>query len=150
MELVTRHGIFTETEFRARYAIHLEAYNKLLAIEARTMLDMAFCQILPAVLRYTQTLTDALIAKKSIGAACKAENSLIGKLSTHSDWLYDACEKLKGDLQKLPGRTEEAALYYHDTILPDMDAIRAQADTLEKLTAKDYWPFPTYSDLLFY
>ena len=150
VELVTRHGIFTETEFRARYAIHLEAYNKILAIEARTMLDMAVCQILPAVLHYAKTLTDAVISKKSIGASCKAESSLIGKLSTHSDWLYDACEKLRADLQKIPGDTEIAALYYHDVILTDMDTVRREADTLEQLTEKKYWPFPTYSDLLFY
>ncbi|MBO5129640.1 MAG: glutamine synthetase III [Oscillospiraceae bacterium] len=150
VELVTRHGIFTENEFRARYAIHLDSYNKLLAIEARTMLDMALCQILPAVLRYTRSLTDGLIAKKSIGAACKAENSLIAKLSTHSDWLYDSCERLKADLEHIPRSTEDAAMYYHDTILPDMDKLRFHADELEKLTAKDVWPFPTYADLLFY
>ena len=150
VELVTRHGIFTENEFRARYAIHLDSYNKLLAIEARTMLDMALCQILPAVLRYTRSLTDGLIAKKSIGAACKAENSLIAKLSTHSDWLYDSCERLRADLEHIPRSTEDAAMYYHDTILPDMDKLRFHADELEKLTAKDVWPFPTYADLLFY
>ncbi|MBP3674321.1 MAG: glutamine synthetase III [Oscillospiraceae bacterium] len=150
VELVTRHGIFTEAEFRARYAIHLEAYNKILAIEAKTMLDMALCQILPAVMRYTKSLTDGVISKKSIGASCKAESSLIGKLSTHCDWLYDACEKLRADLQKLPGDTEKTALYYHDVILPDMDAVRREADTLEQMSDKSCWPFPTYSDLLFY
>ena len=150
VELVTRHGIFTETEFRARYAIHLEAYNKRMAIEAKTMLDMALCQILPAALRYTQTLTDALLSKKSLGISCKAENGLVSKLSTHCDWLYDACEKLKLDLQNLPGSTEDIAVYYHDVIIPDMESIRSHADALEKLTAAKYWPFPTYADLLFY
>ena len=150
VELVTRHGIFTETEFRARYAIHLESYNKHLAIEAKTMLDMAMCQILPAVMAYAHSLTDSFIAKKSIGAACKAESSLIGKLTAHTDWLYDACEKLKTDLENVPASTEEAAIYYHDVILPDMDTVRSHADAMEQLTAKDCWPFPTYSDLLFY
>ena len=150
IDLVTRHGIFTEHEFRARFAIHLESYNKHLAIEAKTMLDMATCQILPAALRYSHALTDGLIAKKSIGAACKAESSLIAKLTTHCDWLYDACEKLRLDLQQLPGTPEDTALYCHDTIIPDMNSVREQADALEKLTAKDYWPFPTYADLLFY
>ena len=150
VELVTRHGIFTEAEFQARYAIHLEAYNKLMAIEAKTMLDMALCQILPAALRYTKTLTDGILSKKSLGVSCKAESGLVAKLSTHCDWLYDACEKLKADLQNPPGGTEDIALYYHNIIAPDMNALRSQADALEKLTAANYWPFPTYADLLFY
>ena len=150
IDLVTRHGIFSETEFRARYAIHLESYKKLVAIEARTALDMALRQILPAALGYTNTLTGALIAKRELGVSGKAEQSLIAKLSAATDALYDGCEKLKADLQTVPAGAEESALYYHDVILSDMDAIRAEADALEKLTEKSFWPFPTYSDLLFY
>ena len=150
VELVTKHGIFTEAEFHARYAIHLEAYNKIVAIEAKTTLDMAAQQILPAVLGYSQTLTDAVISKKSIGAACKAECGLITKLSAGTDALYEHCEKLRNDLGTIPGSAEDAAVYYHDVILADMEAIRTEADALEKITDKSCWPFPTYSDLLFY
>ena len=150
IDLVTRHGIFTETEFRARHAIHLESYKKHIAIEARTTLDMALRQILPAAVGYTNKLTDAVIAKRELGVRSKAESALISKLSAATDALYDACEKLTAALKTVPADAEEAALYYHDVILSDMDAVRAQADLLETLTEKSFWPFPTYSDLLFY
>ncbi len=150
IDLVTRHGIFTETEFRARHAIHVEAYNKLTTIEARTTLDMAMRLILPAVLNYTHALCDAAASKKAMGIPCKAESALIEKLSAGSDNLYDSCEKLKADLSSIPASSEEAAMYYHDVILQDMNRIRTEADKLELITEKSYWPFPTYSDLLFY
>jgi len=150
IDLVLRHGIFTEAELRARYAIHLEAYNKIVAIEARTMLDMAIHQILPAAVHYTKDLCDALVVKKSLGASCKAESVLIRNLSGHTDSLYDAIETLRHALENVPKTPEAAAMYYHDTIVPGMNALRTEADALESVTEKSYWPYPTYSDLLFY
>ena len=150
IDLVTRHGIYSETEFRARHSIHLESYKKLVAIEARTALDMAQRQILPAAVRYTNVLTDAVIAKRELGVRSRAESGLISKLAAATDGLYDAIEKLRADLETIPAEAEEAACYYHDVILADMSVLRQHADTLEQLTEKSYWPFPTYSDLLFY
>ena len=150
IDLVTRHGIYSETEFRARHSIHLESYKKLVAIEARTALDMAQRQILPAAVRYTNVLTDAVIAKRELGVRSRAESGLISKLAAATDGLYDAIEKLRADLETIPTEAEEAACYYHDVILADMAVLRQHADTLELLTEKSYWPFPTYSDLLFY
>ena len=150
IDLVTRHGIYSETEFRARHSIHLESYKKLVAIEARTALDMAQRQILPAAVRYTNVLTDAVIAKRELGVRSRAESGLISKLAAATDGLYDAIEKLRSDLETIPAEAEEAACYYHDVILADMAVMRQHADTLELLTEKSYWPFPTYSDLLFY
>jgi glutamine synthetase len=150
IDLVVRHGIYTEAELRARYAIHLEAYNKMVNIEARTMLDMAVHQIMPAAMRYTKDLCDALNAKKSIGATYRAESMLIRQLSGHTDSLYDCTDLLRHALEKVPKDAEAAARYYHDTIVPGMQAIRSEADALEMLTDKSYWPYPTYSDLLYY
>ena len=150
IDLVLRHGIFTEAELRARYAIHLEAYNKIVAIEARTMLDMAIHQILPAAMHYTKDLCDSLVVKKSLGASCNAESVLIRSLSGHTDSLYDAIETLGHALENVPKTAETAAMYYHDTIVPGMNALRREADALEAMTEKTYWPYPTYSDLLFY
>jgi len=150
IDLVIRHGIFTEAEMRARYAIHLESYNKIVAIEAKTMLDMAIHQILPAAIHYTKDLCDTLVVKKSVGASCNAETVLIRNLSGHTDSLHDAIETLRHSLANVPKQAEAAAMYYHDTIVPGMNALRAEADALEAMTDKSYWPYPTYSDLLFY
>ena len=150
VDLVTRHGVFTETEFRARYRIHLDAYNKVVAIEAKTMIDMALHQILPAALGYTKELCDGIAVKKPLGLPCKAETSLADSLSTGCDGLYEAVEALKQSLSQVPEAAEEAALHYRRVVQPRMEAVRTQADHLETLTVKRHWPFPTYSDLLFY
>ncbi len=150
VDLVTRHGVFTETEFRARYRIHLDAYNKVVAIEAKTMIDMALHQILPAALGYTKELCDGIAVKKTLGLPSKAETSLADSLSTGCDGLYEAVEALKQSLSQVPEAAEEAALHYRRVVQPRMETVRTQADYLETLTDKRHWPFPTYSDLLFY
>ncbi len=150
IDLVVRHGVFTETEFRARYAIYLESYNKIVAIEARTMVDMASRQILPAAIGYSKRLCDTLSMKQSLGVSCHAEMVILRQLSQNTDSLYDAIQTLRTCLDAAPRDAEAAAMYNHDTIVPGMNAIRSAADTLETLTAKSDWPYPTYSDLLFY
>ena len=150
VDLVTRHGVFTETEFRARYRIHLDAYNKVVVIEAKTMIDMALHQILPAALGYTKELCDGIAVKKPLGLPCKAETGLADSLSAGCDGLYEAVEALKQSLAQVPEAAEEAALHYRRVVQPRMEAVRTQADYLETLTDKRHWPFPTYSDLLFY
>lgn len=150
IELVTKHGIFTEAEFLARHEIHLEAYCKIINIEALTSIDMVLHQILPAALAYSKFLCEGITSKQAIGASCKAETALIQKLSAATDSLYEKCDKLRQNLQEVPERGEAAATYYHDVIVNGMEALREDADTLEQLTDKAYWPYPTYSDLLFY
>ena len=150
VELVTKHGIYTEAEFLARYSIHLDAYNKVVNIEARTMVDMALHQILPASLHYTHALCNGISTKKALGASCRAESNLVERLSAATDALYDNVEKLKADLSCIPEDARACAEYCRDTIIADMDAVRTEADLLEQLTDKSYWPYPTYSDLLFY
>ena len=153
IELVTKHGIFTENEFRARYEIHLESYNKLINIEARTMVDMVMHQILPAALRYSSDLAEGIIRKqKALGSriTASAEASLASRLSNRCDALYEKAEKLYANLKCVPTGTKDAADYFCDVIIPNMKAVREDADFLEKLTAKSYWPYPLYSDLLFY
>ncbi len=150
IDLVVRRGIYTESEFRARYAIHLEAYNKIVAIEARTMVDMAQHQILPAALHYSHSLCQGVSGKKAMGASWKAESRLIQRLSASTDELYDQIESVKNALAQVPQDSEAAAKYYHDTVIPGMEILRREADILEQLTDKSFWPYPTYSDLLFY
>ena len=150
IDLVTCRGIFTENEFRARYTIHLETYNKVVNIEARTMVDMAMHQILPAALRYSHELCDSLSAKKNLNLPAKAETGLLEKLTFSTDALYDHVQGLKFSLAAVPEDPETAASYYHSVIIPAMEDIRREADILESLTDKSYWPYPIYSDLLFY
>ena len=150
IDLVTRHGIFTENEFRARHTIHLESYNKKLNIEGRTMVDMALHQILPAAMQYTRSLCDAAAAKHALDIPARAEKNLISKLSAASDALYDNVERLHNCLAIVPWEPAAAAKYYRSVIVPAMEAVREEADILEALTDKSYWPYPTYSDLLFY
>ncbi len=150
IELVTKHGIFTENEFHARYEIHLEAYCKIINIEARTSLDMALHQILPAAAAYTASLAAGMNAKKAQGVSCKAEGALLATLSEAADNLYDACTALESALGKVPAGNQNAANYYHNVIVSQMSVLRNYADILEKYTDKHYWPYPTYSDLLYY
>ena len=150
VELVTKHGIFTETEFRARYLIHLDAYNKVVNIEALTVLDMATKQILPAANRYAADLARSIAAKNAIGVPCRSEQTVAARLGAAADRLFDRCEALREALTKVPADSVAAANYYHDQVLTMMEQMRTDADLLEQYTDKSYWPYPTYSDLLFY
>ena len=147
---MVRHRIFTENEFRARYAIHLESYNKIVNIEARTMVDMATQQILPAALRYTHSLCETVKVKGELGMPCKGESALIRRLSDHTEKLWDAVEVLKKELDALPQEVQAKADGCRQKVIPSIEAVRTQADALEALTDKGCWPYPTYSDLLFY
>jgi len=153
IDLVTRHGIYTESEFRARYEIHLESYNKIIRIEAKTMVDMVMHEILPAALRYTSDLAAGINNKCSAmgnTARFKVETALVTRLSECCDALYESSEKLCADLKCVPNENKDAADYYSDVIVPGMRTVRKHADLLEKLTAKSYWPYPLYSDILYY
>ena len=154
LDLVIKHGIFTENEFRARYEIHLQSYNKLINIEARTMVDMVMHQILPAALRYSSDLAESISRKRTAMGnkiAAATESSLVARISECCDTLYEQTEALHKDLKSIPRTSSlDATEYFSNIIVPGMEKIRKSADLLEKLTAKSYWPYPIYSDLLFY
>ncbi len=150
IDLVTKQHVYTESEFRARHEIHLEAYCKLINIEAQTMLDMAMRQILPAVSRYCGDMCKRITTLIVAGVPAKAEKDLAKELASGVDELYDACKKLKSDLAKIPCDHWEATNYCSEVIAADMACVRKFADSLEMITDKAYWPFPTYSDILFY
>jgi len=150
IDLVTRHGIFTESEFLARHQIHLQAYIKLMRIEAKTMVDMTLHQILPAAMRYSGDLAAVALRKKELGIPCEAETDLTKRISLCSNTLYSRCEKLAEDLKAIPNDSAEAVNYCRDVLATGMAAVRKDADLLEKLTDKTYWPYPTYSDMLYY
>jgi glutamine synthetase len=150
IDLVTKHGIYAETEYRARHEIHVEAYCKIINIEARTSIDMLVHQILPAALAYVKSLCESILSKKQLGIPCAAETALANKLSAAADSCYAKCEGLRNALNTVPSDSTAASVYYHDVIVQAMESLRKDADILEELTDKSYWPYPTYSDLLYY
>ena len=148
--LVSRHGVFTENEFRARHEIHLETYKKTVGIEGRTMVDMVLHQILPAALRYSSDLAESVARKQKLNLAAEAERGLAGRISECCDRLYEKVEQLHEALKAVPKSNSAALQYHYEVTIPLMEAVRKDADLLEKLTAKSYWPYPTYSDILYY
>ena len=152
IDLVTKHGVFTESEFRARHEIHLQSYNKLINIEARTMVDMVMHQILPAAMHYSSDLAESVNRKASVLGSDSdlAEKSLLERISCRCNTLYQKSEELYQNIKAVPEDSAAAAAYNNNVIVPGMQAVRKDADYLEKLTAKSYWPYPLYSDILFY
>ena len=153
VKMLTAHKIFSPAELHSRYEILLENYSKTVNIEALTMVDMARKEILPAVEGYTKSLAETLAAKKAAvaGLPCKYETATIAKLSELSDEIADATADLDSEIVKFQAIEDvtEAANDIRDVILGKMDALRAVCDEAETITAKEFWPFPTYSDLLF-
>ncbi|HIV85811.1 MAG TPA: glutamine synthetase III [Candidatus Monoglobus merdigallinarum] len=150
--LFERHGILTRDEMLSRYEINLENYSKAINIEAKTTVEMARRDIAPAVAKYVRDLADTVIAKKQIGnVCCGFEESVIPKLSELEAKLYDAVEKLDSSISEALAMPEghDQAMFYHDVVLENMNGVREIADEMEKHTAEEYWPFPTYGDLLF-
>ncbi len=153
VKLFTEHKVFSEAEIRSRYEILMENYCKVLHIEAATMLEMAKRDILPAVSAYSEELARTAKTKKSVlpGADCTYEEKSLEKLSALSGAMFVKTDALEDALAKAGGLEDvtEEAMYYKDSVIPAMAALRADADALETITAKKYWPYPSYGDLLF-
>ena len=153
IKLFTSNGIYTETEMRARNAIHLDSYCKVLRIEALTLLDMARRNILPAVSAYSDKLAQTILHKKAAvaTASCRVEETLLSSLSQGNTELYTVCCELEALTEQAKTLPVDYALatWYHDHILAAIEKARGIIDQLEAATAKEYWPYPTYSDILF-
>ena len=143
----------SETEMRSRREIFFESYRKIKNIEARTMLEMTIRDIIPAVSKYIGVLSDAVNAKLAVSKTLNvsAEKEIIEKLSDLLCATYDAYNALERAEKAAISKTcdEEAAFYYKNTVIPKMDALRKQVDAMEILTAREYWPMPTYGDITF-
>nr|WP_300789080.1 glutamine synthetase III [uncultured Acetatifactor sp.] len=153
VDMLTSHGVFTEAELRSRYEITLENYCKTIIIEANTMVDMAKTQIAPAVSAYASELARTSAAKKALDSAlpCGYETDLVRKLSALTDRIYDGAVAVENSLLSLAAAEDiggEAALI-RDKVLAGMGELRVACDEAETLTAKRYWPYPSYGDLLF-
>ena len=153
VELFTRHKVYTETELHARYEIKLDNYSKVLHIEAQTMLDMVWKDILPAASAYTKELAETVAAKKAIGSGIDTsyEERLAGHVSVLLASATKKAEALEYALMGVKDITDTLALarYYRDTIFAAMNELRIIVDEMETHCAAKYWPYPSYGDILF-
>ncbi len=153
IEFYEKYKVYTRSELVSRHEISLENYCKLLHIEALTMLDMARQEILPAAEQYQNRLLETALRKKQLSDTldCRVEETMLGDLSATTVSLYDNILALEQAVHTAEAQTDAKALadYYCKTVLPIMADLRRDADTLEVQTARNHWPFPSYSDLLF-
>ena len=153
VELLTEHKVFSVEELYSRCEIMLENYCKTIVIEANTMVDMAKTQIMPALRHFAADTARDAAAKSALDAAipCTADKKLVGKLAVLGETIADRTEALEAALVSLHGTDDmiaESAMI-RDTVLPKMSELRVACDEAEPLTAKSYWPYPTYGDILF-
>ena len=153
VQMLISQGVFSMAELRSRYEITLENYCKTVTIEANTMIEMVRREILPAIEAYVGSVAETAAKKKSAvpDLECRSEKKLITKLSVLSDLIDKNAEALEASMAKLltESDTSVSAFAVRDDILPKMAQLRAVADEAETLTAKSYWPFPGYGELLF-
>ena len=152
IDLFTRHRVYSETEIRARYEIKLDSYCKVLHMEALTLLEMSRKEILPAVSAYVRDLSDSVLTRREVSsrAACRFETEEAEHLGDCIDLAYEKILALEKDMKEIPKENSlEKAVFYRDHVLSGMESLRLELDEMEKLTAAEYWPLPTYGDLLF-
>ena len=143
--------VFTKAELESRAEIQYEAYAKAINIEARTMIDMASKQFLPAFIKYTKTLADTVNAVKAAGVDASVQTETLKEVSAlmaETKVALDRLVKVTGEAAaKEEGEVQ--ATYYHTEVVPAMDALRTPVDKLEMIVDKEAWPMPSYGDLIF-
>lgn len=151
LKLLAKYGIYTPVEVAARQEILLDNYSKIINIEAQTMIEMANKEIIPACAKFTADLADGIAKKAALGISALAETDVAKKVSELTDRAYAATKVLEDVVveAKLIENVAEAAHNYHDKVVVAMQELRAACDAAETIVSKEYWPFPTYSDLLF-
>ncbi len=153
VDMLTSHGVYTKAELVSRCEVTLDNYCKTIFIEARTMADMARTEILPAIQAFAADTARAAAGKKALSpsCACAYEMALVEKLSGLTDQIDTGTAELERLVEELAGagdiRTESERI--RDRVLPQMERLRRACDEAETVTAKKYWPFPNYGDLLF-
>ncbi len=148
-----RQGVLSRAEINSRVDIVLENYSKVIHIEALTLIEMMNRQVIPAISEYNDRLCTGLINKRSLGMKFDdlADTEIIARLSAAGSEIYKLTDSLKmavASAEKIPDM-EERAVMYHDTVLKLMTDIRKYADSAEAVVSKDYWPYPSYGELLF-
>ena len=153
IELFSEFGVFSPAEMHSRYEILNEVYSKTVRIEAVTLRDMIVQQIIPAVSSYSSFLAQAINSKKAAVSAlrCRTEVSLLERISELNDTLSDRVELLQSLIDKSASHSgSELAHFIRACIVPAMEDVRKVSDDLELIVGRDFWPIPTYADILFY
>lgn len=152
-DMLMAHGVFTEAELHSRYEITLENYNKTVIIEANTMINMSKKQIIPAVSSFAAVVADNVSSKLAVcpESECRYEKSIIRELSDLTDEIADQTEELAYVLDAVCqiANVEEQGYAIRDRLLPAMNKLRTAVDAAEVITADEYWPYPSYGDLLY-
>jgi glutamine synthetase len=151
IEVFGRFGVFTKAELESRVEIKYENYAKAINIEAKTMIDVAGKQIIPAVISYTKKLADTVNSVTAAGARATVQAELLCEVSTLLEETKAALGKLV-QLDAEAAQKEEGAaqaVFFHEVIMPAMTELRTPVDKLEMLVDKEVWPMPSYGDLLF-
>ncbi len=153
IRLFEKHGVYSKVELLSRNEIHYENYIKILGIEAATMVDMTRKQILPAAQKFSLSLSKTLSAMQAAyeSGDISYEAETLEKVRAFTKEIFEGVKVLESDLAKALSESDLAktAVFFHDSVLADMEKIRTAADALELITPKDIWPFPTYGDLLY-
>ena len=149
--LFEKHKVMTRVELTSRQEVGYETYAKAINIEARTMIDMAKKQIVPAVIKYTTTVAQSVAAVKAVGADASVQEKSLAEISANLVALNEALAKLEAATNKAAAIEDPKAqaVAYRDEVFTAMADLRTPADALEMLVDKEVWPFPTYADLLF-
>ena len=153
IELFSEFGVFSPAEMHSRYEILNEVYSKTVRIEAVTLRDMIVQQIIPAVSSYSSFLAQAINAKKAAVSAlqCRTEVALLENVSELNDTLSDRVALLQSLIDKSASHSgSELAHFIRSCIVPAMEDVRKVSDDLELIVGRDFWPIPTYADILFY
>ena len=145
-----RQGIYTKTEIQSRQDISMEEYVKTVHIEAMTSLQILDTMIIPAVLRYSREVAEGAAAKAGIGISADTEKRMAGELSEGLSELVRWRDQLRAACRQEPEALNDRAFYAKEQILPAMEGARKAADALETQVARDLWPMPGYSQMLFY
>ena len=151
VELFIRHSVYSEIELAARYKMKLDNYCKVLRIEAETMLHMLRRDILPAVSAYSAELANAAISKQELGIECSFEKDGAAHISRLISSCCDVARELDAaiaDVSALP-ENYTRAVAGRDRLIPSMTRLRSLVDELEVHTSAEYWPMPTYGEILF-
>ena len=151
IKLFEKFGIFTKAELESREEVLYETYSKTINIEALTMVDMAKKQYIPAVMEYTRTLADTVLAVKSAGADATVQTTVLKSISEKLTEAQAAETSLEDKLAEAAGIEDpkKLAFFYKDVVHTAMDDLRAPVDALEMMVDKKVWPVPTYGDLIF-